>query len=332
VTTGRDPTNQAERDALAEVLRARAGDIAEAVMVKWRAQRSPAAASASPEVARDITRATTAATLAVAEFLATGHPPSDEESKVWLATTKAALRETISLVDLTKLYLFWRDATLDAADGAIRQLGSSAQVAQLAVATIRAGSDGSIVRMTKTFDRERQRLQELVAEEQRRLRHQALHDALTGLPNRVAFLDRLTHALELARRNSVSVAVLFIDIDNFKAVNDLGGHKAGDELLRLVAERLSGATRESDSIARFAGDEFLVLHEQLTDPQRDATAIVERIQQAFAAPFSVGGREEHISISVGVAIADKDTDPEDLLHSADRAMYEAKRDRPPVPA
>jgi diguanylate cyclase (GGDEF)-like protein len=321
-----------EREALASTLRARASGIAEVVVRRWRVQRSSTAAPASAEIQRDITRATTAATLAVAEFLATGRTPSDEESKVWLATTKAALRETISLVDLTKLYLFWRDATLDAARDAIQQLDCSPEVAQLAVATIRAGSDGSIVRMTKAFDRERQHLQELVAEEQRRLRHQALHDALTGLPNRVAFLDRLIHALELARRTSMSVAVLFIDIDNFKAVNDLGGHKAGDELLRLVAERLSGATRESDTIARFAGDEFLVLHEQLTDPERDAIAIVDRIQQAFAEPFCVGGREEHVSISVGVAIADKDTDPEDLLHSADRAMYEAKRHRPPVPA
>jgi diguanylate cyclase (GGDEF)-like protein len=288
-------------------------------------RRAARGAVDSEEVSRDIARATTAATLAVAEFLATGRPPSDDESRVWLDTSKAPLHDTITLSDLTKLYLYWRDATLDVARDAIERLGIGREVAELGIATIRAGSDGSIVRMTKAFDRERQRLQELVVKEREQLRHQALHDALTGLPNRVAFLDRLTHALELAKRNATGTAVLFIDVDNFKAVNDLGGHPAGDQLLQLVAQRLRDVVRASDTLGRFAGDEFLILHEGLADPPRQAAAFAQRIHEAFEVPFALNEHDQVITVSIGIALADASASPEDLLINADRAMYQAKR-------
>src|SRR4051794_28983536 len=156
------------------------------------------------------------------------------------------------------------------------------------------------------------------------LAHRVLHDPLTDLPNRTLFLDRLELALARLRRSQGSIAVLFIDLDNFKVVNDSLGHNAGDRLLVELAGRLRSAIRPSDTIARFGGDEFVVLCEDISDA-RDAVMVGQRIVESASDPFMLEGREMFASASVGVALAlDPDSTPETLLRDADAAMYRAK--------
>ncbi len=161
-----------------------------------------------------------------------------------------------------------------------------------------------------------------------RLAHLAYHDTVTGLPNRVLVAEHLDAALARAERASVAVAVLFIDLDDFKRVNDSLGHAAGDELLRAVAERLAGEVRGTDVVARHGGDEFIVLLADL-DPERcdDAVDVVARkVLAALEAPFDVGGTGLRVGASVGAAVAPGDGASADvLLRRADHAMYDAKQ-------
>jgi diguanylate cyclase (GGDEF)-like protein len=155
------------------------------------------------------------------------------------------------------------------------------------------------------------------------LRHQALHDPLTDLANRALFYDRLEHALARLDRHGGLLAVLLLDLDGFKTVNDTLGHQVGDQLLALVAERLRGAVRPSDTIARLGGDEFVVLVEDASSPA-DAVAATQRLLGALAAPISVASREVQVRASVGIAIAAPGAQPADLVRDADVAMYQAK--------
>ncbi len=156
------------------------------------------------------------------------------------------------------------------------------------------------------------------------IEHRALHDPLTGLPNRVLFLDRLQHALDRLRRRSPTLAaVLFIDLDHFKLVNDSLGHHAGDELLAAVATRLREVVRPSDTIARFGGDEFGLLLEEITS-ERDAIAMAERIAAVFARPFVLDSNEHFVTTSIGIALATGGEQSQDLIRDADAAMYRAK--------
>jgi diguanylate cyclase (GGDEF)-like protein/PAS domain S-box-containing protein len=156
------------------------------------------------------------------------------------------------------------------------------------------------------------------------LAHRALHDGLTGLPNRTLFLDRLGQALRRARRRDRGVAVVFLDLDRFKLVNDSLGHKAGDRLLVDVAMRLSSALRPSDTLARFGGDELTLLCEDIGDVEH-ARAIAQRLLETFAEPFLVQDGEAFLQASVGIALSrDGFEAPEDLIRDADAAMYRAK--------
>ncbi len=153
----------------------------------------------------------------------------------------------------------------------------------------------------------------------------ALHDSLTGLPNRRLFHELLHSAIASAHRQGGALALLFIDLDRFKSVNDSFGHAAGDELLIAVAQRLRHAVRSSDTVSRYSGDEFLVL---LPDAgsETQLAAKLEQLQQALSAPLSPGGREVQVSSSLGVALYPQDAStPEELIRHADLAMYEAKQ-------
>jgi diguanylate cyclase (GGDEF)-like protein/PAS domain S-box-containing protein len=159
-----------------------------------------------------------------------------------------------------------------------------------------------------------------------RLMELTLHDALTGLANRVLFADRLAHAVERSRRSKERVAVLFIDLDRFKSINDTLGHAAGDELLRQAAERMRGAVRPADTIARLGGDEFTVLCEDLA-AVNDAGWVADRLSDALERPFDLLGSEVTIGVSIGIAVADRHDTAETLLAKADAAMYRTKNDR-----
>jgi diguanylate cyclase (GGDEF)-like protein/PAS domain S-box-containing protein len=156
------------------------------------------------------------------------------------------------------------------------------------------------------------------------LERQALHDPLTKLPNRLLLMDRARQATARLRRSNGPIALLFIDLDRFKAINDNLGHAVGDHLLISVAERLSEMLRDSDTVARLGGDEFVILAEDL-ESDAEALAVAERVLHALEEPFQVGSAEVSMLASVGVSIShDPEAEPEDLLREADVAMYRAK--------
>jgi diguanylate cyclase (GGDEF)-like protein/PAS domain S-box-containing protein len=159
-----------------------------------------------------------------------------------------------------------------------------------------------------------------------RLTDLTLRDSLTGLANRVLFADRLGHAVVRARRSRERIAVLFIDLDRFKAVNDSLGHAAGDELLRQAADRMRGAVRPADTIARLGGDEFTVLCEDLASVG-DAQCVADRLSEELERPFDLLGTQRSIGVSIGIAVAGALDNAETLLAKADAAMYRAKNDR-----
>ena len=158
-----------------------------------------------------------------------------------------------------------------------------------------------------------------------KIAHQGLHDSLTGLPNRMLFIDRLRTALRRSSRGMALTGVLFIDLDRFKTINDSLGHEAGDEVLVEVARRFDMALRPGDTVARLGGDEFVVLCEDL-DREDDALRVAERLQARLLTPFKLRDGEEHlVTASIGVALTrDSDGEAEALLRDADAAMYRAK--------
>ena len=167
---------------------------------------------------------------------------------------------------------------------------------------------------------------------EQKLEYQAFHDSLTGLPNRALFTDRLRHALAGLRRRNRRVAILFLDLDNFKTINDSLGHEMGDGLLVSVAERLRQCLRPADTLARFSGDEFTLLLEDVTNVG-EAERVAERIVEALAAPIDLAGQEMLVTTSIGIAFSSLGNSstsssatqqPEDLLRQADLAMYKAK--------
>ena len=173
---------------------------------------------------------------------------------------------------------------------------------------------------------ERKRMEE-------RLHHMATHDALTGLPNRTLFHDRLTHAIELSRRLSSGknekweLAVMLLDLDNFKSANDTYGHLQGDILLQAVTEQLRDCVRESDTVARMGGDEFTLIFENVSGAD-DAAGLAKKVLAAFDQPFQFGGHEMKVTASVGISLYPRDgQNAETLLTRADIAMYRAKRSR-----
>ena len=231
------------------------------------------------------------------------------------------------------------DLTLPDIDGtsAIEQVRSAAPDAPIialadrpdderAVAAIRAGAQDYLVRSDLSpallgrslrYAIERKRLEV-------RLAHMALHDPLTGLPNRALFLDRLGVALDRSRRTNTRVSVLFLDVDKFKDINDSLGHEAGDAVLVGLAERLRAMLRPMDTVARFGGDEFTFLFEDLAN-EREIVLIAERIRRATARPIQLANGEANVTVSMGIAtVADPGVTPESVLREADAAMYRAK--------
>jgi diguanylate cyclase (GGDEF)-like protein len=153
----------------------------------------------------------------------------------------------------------------------------------------------------------------------------ALHDPLTGLPNRVMIMQTISHALLRRQRTGRTSALLFVDLDRFKAINDTYGHQSGDEVLVTVGQRLADALRPGDTVARLSGDEFLILLEDLESLDQ-ADAIANRVHTALQAPFYISGAEVHMTAGIGIALSDQDgLTPADLIHAADMAMYRTKR-------
>ena len=312
---------------LGAALGARADDIVEQIVARWGRGRSgtgPPGGSAEA----DVRRVTRAGTLAIADFLVTGRPVTAARAEVWDWTGEAPFQRGITLSEVTKLYLFWRQICI----GEIQEIGAARSlpegVVDRAVAAVRDGADSSLVRMAKRFEATHHQLETELEEHQARLEHQALHDPLTGLANRVLLLDRLEHALQRSARSSAAPAdwptVLFMDLDHFKSINDASGHSIGDQVLVAVGARLAALVRLSDTVARLGGDEFVVLCEEIGDPGQ-AVALAERIAASLAEPFPIGSREAFVAVSIGVGFAADGDDAESVLGRADQAMYRAKQ-------
>lgn len=200
---------------------------------------------------------------------------------------------------------------------------------------IRSGLSGHLeVKLTPLFDEDGEvdgamcvcRLEQPRNLRSRELARMAHTDALTGLPNRNLFMDRLKHALANSRRTGLPVAVLFMDLDGFKAVNDRHGHGVGDAVLASVAERLGELLRENDTLARWGGDEFVAL---LTDikGERDAQRVANKLLETMRWPIKVGNTQSRLGVSIGIALApEHGRDAEALLRMADAAMYRAKKE------
>jgi len=159
---------------------------------------------------------------------------------------------------------------------------------------------------------------------EKQLIHTATHDPLTGLTNRLLFYDRIAVELARARRNQRRIALIYIDLDNFKVINDTLGHSAGDQLLKDVAERLNHLLRESDTLARMGGDEFMYIISDISDAV-DVARVAQKVLEAVRKPFLLDGSYHHITASIGIAIYPEDgKDSEALMKAADLAMYFAK--------
>jgi diguanylate cyclase (GGDEF)-like protein len=181
--------------------------------------------------------------------------------------------------------------------------------------------DDEVGHLTAAFNRVLSKLIESRAE----LEHMAHHDALTGLPNRQLLMDRMAQSLARAERHKGSIAVLFLDLDGFKPINDRFGHEAGDDALRQVAQRLAEAVRREDTLARIGGDEFVILLSDIQENPADAAALVAvKCLEVFAAEFMVHGQACRLGTSIGIAVGNDPASAEKLLIAADQAMYRAK--------
>ncbi len=269
----------------------------------------------------------TVSTVAVARWMAgEGEAVAREVGQEsWRIFAQLASQREAALNEVTKRCLRWRDSALQVLDESAADLGLPEQTLAEARRMVQRSLDVTLVRMCQSFEDERQRAHEELTSREKELVFLATHDALTGLPNRTLILDRIEQTLRRARHNQEPVAALFVDLDNFKAINDSLGHGVGDELLCAVAERLEGVIRETDALGRMGGDEFVVVADGLS-LAAGPELIAERLLEAFNEPFVLGPEAEtlvHAKASIGIATGVRSS-AEELLRDADIAMYRAK--------
>jgi diguanylate cyclase (GGDEF)-like protein len=243
----------------------------------------------------------------------------------WRIFAQLASQREAALNEVTKRCLRWRDCALEVLEESAADREIDPETLETARCMVQRSLDVTLVRMCQSFEDERQRAHDELTHREKELVFLATHDALTGLPNRTLILDRIEQTLRRARSHQEPVAALFVDLDNFKAINDSLGHGVGDELLCAVAERLEGVIRDTDALGRMGGDEFVVVAEGLS-LAAGPELIAERILEAFKEPFALGDNDEtlvHAKASIGIATGVRDT-AEELLRDADIAMYRSK--------
>ena len=267
-------------------------------------------------------------TFLIGRWLATDEAASAQDEDLLSHQGHLALLEDTVLANVAKAYFAWRDLTCMVLAEEAARLGTGDDLLSMACDVVRLSCDGSLVRIVRQFDTTRRELQQKLDEEQATLAHRALHDQLTGLPNRSLLIDRLGQAAGALIRRQNSAVLLYLDLDNFKAINDRFGHAAGDCLLVEVAQRLQRLVRSGDTVARMGGDEFVVLAQDLDDPAGSARSLAERIHLAMREPVAVGERHLYTSVSIGISPVEPGADPEVCLAQADAAMYQAKRGGP----
>ncbi|MGH2834272.1 MAG: putative bifunctional diguanylate cyclase/phosphodiesterase [Solirubrobacteraceae bacterium] len=300
---------------LGEALKARAGDVLDGTVARTQASKH----SLNAAVEESFQRIGMASTAAVAGWMAGQSLQEAREVGIetWHLFGQLAADRVAPLNEVLKRCVRWRDAAGDVLRESAAELDVSADVLSLALAAIQRTLDITLIQVGEFFESERHRADEQLA-------FMATHDALTGLPNRTLILDRVQQMLVRARRNHTPVAALFIDLDNFKSINDTLGHSAGDELLKAVAARLDVVVRATDALGRLGGDEFVVIAEDLS-LAAGPEMIAERLLDALKEPFTLPGVDTRLTVpaSIGIAIGERPC-AEDLLRDADIAMYRAK--------
>ncbi|HEX3803838.1 MAG TPA: EAL domain-containing protein [Solirubrobacteraceae bacterium] len=236
-----------------------------------------------------------------------------------------AIQREAPLNEITKRALRWRDAAREVLDEIADEQSASVDARREAHRMLQRSLDVTLVRLCEAFENERSLVDDELARRQQELVFMATHDPLTGLPNRTLILDRAEQLLARSRREQQQCGALFIDLDGFKGINDGLGHRAGDELLRAVAERLETTIREADALGRLGGDEFVILAEGVAlaaGPELVAERILDALKQPFFIEGTPYGRVT-ITASIGIAVGDRSS-ATDLLRDADIAMYRAK--------
>jgi diguanylate cyclase (GGDEF)-like protein len=310
---------------LGEALKARADDVRNLTVVRTAGSGEVVDAV----VQGSFERISTSSTMAVARWIAgEGIEVAVEVGReTWEIFGELAAHRAASLNEVTSRCFSWRNVMAEVLHESATQLDVSPEALSQALSILQLSLEFSLVRMCECFEAERQRTDEELARREEELSFLATHDALTGLPNRTLILDRVEQMLARSTRSQTPVAALFIDLDNFKSINDTLGHGVGDELLRAVAARLDSAIRGADALGRLGGDEFVVISEELSlavGPE----LIAERLLDALKQPFKLGADKETrvtVTASIGIAAGDH-TSAEELLRNADIAMYRAKWD------
>jgi diguanylate cyclase (GGDEF)-like protein len=310
---------------LGEALSARTDDVVAGI----RSRSADSGPALDAVVEDSFVRVGTVSTIAVARWMAGEGAAVAREvgQESWRIFGHLAAQREAPLNEVTKRCLRWRDA----ADEVLRETAAQLEIPEptldWALGMLQRSLDVTLVRMCQSFESERQRSHEELTRRQEELAFLATHDALTGLPNRTLILDRVEQMLVRARRSQAPVAALFVDLDNFKSINDTLGHGVGDELLRAVAARLDGVVRDIDALGRLGGDEFVVVAEGMS-LESGPEMIADRLLEALKQPFELEGADQNrltVTASVGIAAGDR-VSAEELLRDADIAMYRAKWD------
>jgi diguanylate cyclase (GGDEF)-like protein len=304
---------------LGEELNARAEDVLAGTVARTQASKHVL----DTAVEESFERVGMASTAAVASWMAGQGLEAAREigMETWQVFGQLAADRVAPLNEVLKRCLRWRDAAADVLHESAKELGVPAEVLSVALVALQRTLDITLIQVGEFFESERHRADQELA-------FMATHDSLTGLPNRTLILDRVEQMLVRSRRNHTPVAALFIDLDNFKSINDTLGHDAGDELLRAVAARLDRIVRATDALGRLGGDEFVVIAEDLSlaaGPELVAERLLEALKQPFTLQGPDGATTLMVTASVGIAAGARPS-AGDLLRDADIAMYRAKWD------
>jgi diguanylate cyclase (GGDEF)-like protein len=310
---------------LGKALKARTGKVV-AAMLRLSEESSR---QLEPAVEERFLRVGHVSTIAVSRWMAGEGSEVAREvgQEAWLIFGQLASQRTAPLNEVTKRCLRWCEAAREVLCECALELELEPAVLEQALAMLQRSLNVTLVRMCESFETERQRADEELTHRQRELAFMATHDALTGLPNRTLVLDRVEQLMLRARRNQTPLAALFIDLDNFKTINDSLGHGVGDELLRAVASRLTAVIREADAVGRLGGDEFVVITSEMSFAS-GPELMAERLLEALDQPFKLAGSGQpglKVSASIGIAVGER-ASADELLRDADVAMYQAKWD------
>ncbi len=320
-----ETTRPDELKRLGHALNSRTEDVVAAMLRRTRESGCELDATVEERFAR----VGTVSSVAVARWMSGEGPEVAREvgQEAWQIFGQLASQRAAPLNEVTKRCLRWCDAAGEVLADCARELEVEQRVLSEALAMLQRSLNVTLVRMCESFETERRRADEELTRRQHELAFLATHDALTGLPNRTLILDRVEQMLRRSRRDHSPLAALFIDLDNFKAINDTLGHAAGDELLRAVASRLTAVVRETDAVGRLGGDEFVVVASELSLAS-GPELIAERLLAALDQPFKLDGVAQgplKVTASIGIASGERDC-AGDLLRDADIAMYQAKWD------